>query len=123
MGVDIARVRTAVIALVTASAPAEPAPWPEGMEMIRQVRDAAGLFAGAMPISPQMAWDEALDRIRGLNDEVARRSFYNVTVTFDGPHPDGTPKFTVDPDGLQMRSAVERDLLIRAFAAALGRDR
>jgi hypothetical protein len=36
------------------------------MEMIRQVREAAGLFGGAMPITPQQAWEEALERIRGL---------------------------------------------------------
>jgi hypothetical protein len=41
--------------------------WPDGMEMIRQVREALGLFAGAMPITPKQAWEEALERARGLS--------------------------------------------------------
>lgn len=40
--------------------------WPDGMEMIRQAREALGMFAGAMPITPQQAWEEALDRMCGL---------------------------------------------------------
>jgi hypothetical protein len=46
--------------------------WPDGMEMIRQVREAVGLFAGAMPITPQQAWQEALetlDRLTALAEE------------------------------------------------------
>lgn len=38
--------------------------WPDGMEMIRQLREAAGLYAGAMPITPQKAWEEALEVVR-----------------------------------------------------------
>lgn len=40
--------------------------WPDGMEMIRQAREAVGLFSGAMPITPQQAWEGALERMRGL---------------------------------------------------------
>lgn len=40
--------------------------WPDGMEMVRQAREAVGLFAGAMPITPQQAWEEALERMRQL---------------------------------------------------------
>lgn len=38
--------------------------WPEGMEMIRQLREAVGLFAGAMPITPLRAWEQALSEVR-----------------------------------------------------------
>jgi hypothetical protein len=40
--------------------------WPDGMAMVRQLREALGLFSGAMPISPKEAWDEALDAARNL---------------------------------------------------------
>ena len=40
--------------------------WPDGMEMIRQLREAVGLFSGAMPITPEEAWEEALDKVRSL---------------------------------------------------------
>lgn len=42
--------------------------WPTGHEMIRQLREALGLFAGAMPISPMQAWEEALDEARRLKE-------------------------------------------------------
>lgn len=34
--------------------------------MIVQLREALGLFAGAMPIPPQQAWEEALEEVRRL---------------------------------------------------------
>ncbi len=40
--------------------------WPTGHEMIVQLRQALGMFAGAMPISPQRAWEEALAEVRRL---------------------------------------------------------
>ena len=43
--------------------------WPEGMEFIRQAREALGLFSGAMPITPQQAWEEALEHMRRLRAE------------------------------------------------------
>jgi hypothetical protein len=42
--------------------------WPDGMEFIRQAREALGLFSGAMPITPQQAWEDALHRMRGLSE-------------------------------------------------------
>lgn len=42
--------------------------WPSGHEMIVQLREALGLFAGAMPISPQRAWEEALAEVRRLRE-------------------------------------------------------
>ena len=40
--------------------------WPTGHEMVTQLREALGLFTGAMPISPQRAWEEALAEVRRL---------------------------------------------------------
>jgi hypothetical protein len=42
--------------------------WPDGMTMVRQLRDTLGLFSGAMPVSPKQAWEEALARVRGLTE-------------------------------------------------------
>jgi hypothetical protein len=42
--------------------------WPTGHEMLMQIREALGLFAGAMPISPRMAWEEALAEARRLRE-------------------------------------------------------
>jgi hypothetical protein len=39
---------------------------PDQHEMIRQVREALGLFAGAIPKSPQQVWEESLSIIRSL---------------------------------------------------------
>jgi predicted naringenin-chalcone synthase len=40
--------------------------WPTSHSMIVQLREALGLFAGAMPISPATAWTEALGEVRRL---------------------------------------------------------
>ncbi len=37
---------------------------PEPIDLVRQLREALGLFAGAMPISPKQAWEEALAVVR-----------------------------------------------------------
>jgi histidine triad (HIT) family protein len=42
--------------------------WPTGHEMVTQLRDALGLFTGAMPISPMQAWEEALTEARRLRE-------------------------------------------------------
>lgn len=42
--------------------------WPTGHEMLVQLREALGLFAGAMPISPRQAWEEALAEARRLRE-------------------------------------------------------
>jgi hypothetical protein len=46
---------------------------PELIDLIRQLRQVLGMFAGAMPITPQEAWMEALARVRELYDEVYKR--------------------------------------------------
>lgn len=45
--------------------------WPDGMELVLQLREAAGLFSGAMPISPKQAWEEALAEVRRLRGAFA----------------------------------------------------
>lgn len=34
--------------------------WPDPHDFIVQLREAVGLFAGALPIPPKVAWDEAV---------------------------------------------------------------
>lgn len=46
--------------------------WPEGMELVRQLREALGLRVPA-PITPARAWQEALD-------EVKRMRLHSLTV-------------------------------------------
>lgn len=38
------------------------------MEMIRELRSALGLFAGAMPVSPKEAWEEAIGEVDKLHN-------------------------------------------------------
>jgi hypothetical protein len=35
---------------------------PNHQELVRELREAVGLFAGAMPIAPRAAWEEAVER-------------------------------------------------------------
>lgn len=41
---------------------ADPTPdrWPDPHDLVVELREAVGLFAGALPISPKAAWDEAI---------------------------------------------------------------
>lgn len=39
---------------------------PTTHDLIVELRETLGLFAGAMPISPQQAWGEAIERVRLL---------------------------------------------------------
>lgn len=48
------------------------ASWPTGHEMVVQLREALGLFSGAMPIPPQQVWEEALAEARRLRTENAQ---------------------------------------------------
>lgn len=41
---------------------AEPTP----TDLVRQLRETLGMFAGAMPITPQAAWEEALQKVTQL---------------------------------------------------------
>jgi len=45
---------------------------PNHQDQIRELREAAGLFAGAMPITPKQAWDEAIVKVTGMRDEIKR---------------------------------------------------
>ena len=42
--------------------------WPPGHSMLMQLREALGMFAGAMPIPPRQAWEEALAEVRQLRE-------------------------------------------------------
>lgn len=42
---------------------------PSAHDMTVQLREALGLFAGAMPISPRQAWDEAVAEVRALGSK------------------------------------------------------
>lgn len=46
---------------------------PDHQELVRQVREAAGMFAGAMPVSPKEAFEQALEDIRGQREHVSAR--------------------------------------------------
>jgi hypothetical protein len=36
---------------------------PEIIDLVRELRETLGLFAGAMPISPKEAWEEAIREV------------------------------------------------------------
>lgn len=42
--------------------------WPTSHSMIAQLREALGLFAGAMAISPKQVWEETLAEVRRLRE-------------------------------------------------------
>lgn len=39
-------------------------PEPSAIDLTRELREALGMFAGAMPVSPKAAWEEALADVR-----------------------------------------------------------
>lgn len=39
---------------------------PQPIDLVRELRETLGMFAGAMPVSPQTAWEEALGVVRDL---------------------------------------------------------
>lgn len=43
---------------------------PNHQDLILELREAAGLFAGAMALTPKEAWDEAIAEVRSLRSEV-----------------------------------------------------
>lgn len=61
--------------------------WPTGHSMIVQLREALGLFAGAMPISPQRAWEDALAEVRRVHARVRNET----VVGYRWRRPDGDP--------------------------------
>lgn len=56
---------------------------PDKFFFIRELRDAVGLFSGAMGITPQRAWEEAMDAVRWMRhrldvlDEAAAKAEHN----------------------------------------------
>jgi hypothetical protein len=49
----------------------DPSDWPSAHTLIVQLREALGLPAGALAMSPQQAWEQALDETRQLRGEAA----------------------------------------------------
>jgi hypothetical protein len=41
--------------------------------MCRELREALGMFAGAMPITPKAAWDQAIAEVRRIRERNADR--------------------------------------------------
>ena len=39
---------------------------PHYLDLVRELREAVGLFAGAMPITPKQAWDQAIAEVKLL---------------------------------------------------------
>lgn len=39
---------------------------PDPRDLVRELRAALGLFAGALPYSPKQAWEEAIEVVRRL---------------------------------------------------------
>lgn len=77
--------------LIAELAPVDPDPTVH--DLIVQLRDALGLFSGAMPISPKEAWEEALERVRGGA----------VPTHCAHGHPRGTQCFRCDRWGVPIR--------------------
>lgn len=46
--------------------------WPTSHSMVVQLCEALGMFAGAMPIPPERAWEEALVEARRLRESCRR---------------------------------------------------
>lgn len=44
----------------------EMTPQPDPFALLRELREALGMFSGAMPIPPEEAWQQALMRVRDL---------------------------------------------------------
>jgi hypothetical protein len=86
--------------------------WPDGMEMIRQLRDAVGLFSGAMPISPKQAWEDAIARVKQL--AAARR-----VLSARPPDYEAAARVLANNDGIEIVEWHE-DLGRRVVDAALG---
>lgn len=55
--------------------------WPDPHDFIIELRQAVGLFAGAMPIPPKVAWDEAVAVARRAAKE---RDAFEATLISEG---------------------------------------
>jgi hypothetical protein len=58
---------------------------PDHQELVRELREAVGLFAGAMPVTPKAAWEEAVERaglLPAALDVIARSAWqFNEAVS------------------------------------------
>lgn len=66
----------------------------DGHTFIVQLRQALGLFAGAMPISPEQAWEEAIAAVEVMRHQLAAAAEEFTTFPSPGvecPGPQGDP--------------------------------
>jgi hypothetical protein len=71
-------------------------PDPTPTELVRELRDAVGLFSGAMPISPRQAWDEA---IAVAKRAVHERDAYEAARPVAGPAGQPCPHIVTTDEG------------------------
>lgn len=43
---------------------------PNPIDLVKELRQALGMFSGAMSISPKEAWDEAIEQVKWLRNQV-----------------------------------------------------
>lgn len=68
---------------------------PSPIDLVRELREALGMFDGAMPITPKAAWEEAIERVRGLTEGRCHACMTKDATPWDGddwPWPYGNPK-------------------------------
>jgi hypothetical protein len=56
---------------------------PNHQDLIHELREAVGLFAGAMGITPKEAWEQAIDEVRGLRG-VATAAEEVMRIVYEG---------------------------------------
>lgn len=42
---------------------------PDPRDLVRELREALGMFAGALPYSPKQAWEEAIAEVRRIRQD------------------------------------------------------
>lgn len=86
----------------------ERTPTPDLVDLVAELREALGLFAGAMPISPKQAWEEALAEVARLRrierDRWTSWAHPRMPDLRDVPPIDGSEAYTEE----QLRSVKER---------------
>ncbi len=79
---------------------------PHPIDLARELRETLGLPAGALPITPRQAWDEAIaevERLRAGNDEQHRPATVSVTESLEC---DGVSVSAQDASGRQLAMTV-----------------
>lgn len=53
---------------------------PEPIDLVRELREALGMFAGAMPITPKEAWEEAMTEVRKLRQQPTMCPLHDLPI-------------------------------------------